>query len=170
MRTTTFNIHRGQRQQRRIIILNQLNKNLKFSFQDVEDIEYSEVYFSYPTRPSTSVLKGLNLTVQNGKTVAIVGASGSGKSTVIQLLEGFYKPTGGKLLVDDVNIKNIDYKVLRMQMGIVSQEPNLFDRTIAENIAYGSTHDNVSMSAIIESAKSANIHSFITSLPMVSFS
>lgn len=110
----------------------------------------------------------MNLIIQKGKTVALVGSSGCGKSTIIQLLERFYDPFYGELSVDATDIKLMDLKTLRMQLGIVSQEPNLFDKTLAENIAYGANHRNVTMNAIIEASKAANIHNFITSLPNVS--
>lgn len=111
----------------------------------------------------------LNLIIQKGKTIALVGASGCGKSTIVQLLERFYDPCYGDLTVDGTETKLMDLKVLRMQLGIVSQEPNLFDRTIAENIAYGANHRNVTMAEIIEASKAANIHDFITALPQVSY-
>ncbi|KAJ8922242.1 hypothetical protein NQ315_004179, partial [Exocentrus adspersus] len=131
-----------------------------------ENIDYTQVYFSYPTRPSVSVLNSLNLFIRKGTTVALVGSSGCGKSTIVQLLERFYDPTYGEVTVDDDDIKMMELKSLRSQLGIVSQEPNLFDRTIEENIAYGANHRDVNMGEIIEAAKCANIHSFITSLPL----
>lgn len=109
----------------------------------------------------------MNLIIQKGKTVALVGASGCGKSTIIQLLERFYDPSYGELTVDGTEIKLMDLKTLRLQLGIVSQEPNLFDKTIAENIAYGANHRNVNTETIIEASKAANIHNFIISLPTV---
>lgn len=135
--------------------------------QDVGDLEYSRVYFSYPTRPDIPVLRGLDLNILGGKTVALVGSSGCGKSTIIQLLERFYNPTAGEVCVDDVDIRIMDLQHLRSHFGIVSQEPNLFDRTIAENIAYGNNQRTVPMSEIIEAAKNANIHNFVISLPKV---
>ncbi|KAL3285399.1 hypothetical protein HHI36_019503 [Cryptolaemus montrouzieri] len=132
---------------------------------EVGDIEYSRVYFSYPTRSELPILKGLDLTVNAGKTVALVGSSGCGKSTIVQLLERFYMPTAGEICVDDVDIGIMDLQHLRSNFGIVSQEPNLFDRTIAENIAYGNNQRNIAMSEIVEAAKKANIHNFVTSLP-----
>lgn len=102
----------------------------------------------------------------DGKTVALVGSSGCGKSTIIQLLERYYDPLMGKLSIDGTDTKEIDLKLLRSQIGIVSQEPNLFDRTIAENIAYGANGRDVNLDEIIEAAQAANIHNFITSLPL----
>ncbi|KAK9877122.1 hypothetical protein WA026_016868 [Henosepilachna vigintioctopunctata] len=129
-------------------------------------VEYFDVDFSYPTRPSVLVLKEFNLNVFKSKTVALVGASGCGKSTVVQLLERFYDPNSGSVSLDGKNIKDISVSGLRSHLGIVSQEPNLFDRTIGENIAYGDNSRVVSQEEIIEAAKKANIHNFISSLPL----
>jgi ATP-binding cassette subfamily B (MDR/TAP) protein 1 len=132
------------------------------------DIKYTNVYFAYPTRPTVSVLNGLNIDVLHGKTGALVGSSGCGKSTIIQLLERFYDPASGEVSLEREDVKNVDINNLRSHLGIVLQEPNLFDRTIAENIAYGANNRTVSMDEIVEAAKSANIHNFISSLPLVS--
>ncbi|RXX88807.1 hypothetical protein DD587_32080, partial [Klebsiella pneumoniae] len=121
------------------------------------DIKYTNVYFAYPTRPTVSVLNGLNMNILHGKTVALVGSSGCGKSTIIQLLERFYDPASGELSLEREDVKNVDINNLRAHLGVVSQEPNLFDRTIAENIAYGANNRTVSMDEIIEAAISANI-------------
>lgn len=112
-------------------------------------------------------MRGLDLAISQGKTIALVGPSGCGKSTIIQLLERFYDPSSGTVTVDNENIRNITLAKLRSQMGIVSQEPSLFDRTIAENIAYGDNSRQVSQPDIIAAAQKANIHNFIVSLPMV---
>nr|CAD7409119.1 unnamed protein product [Timema cristinae] len=130
------------------------------------NVEYSRVEFSYPTRENTRVLRGLNLEVRQGQTVALVGPSGCGKSTCIQLLERFYDPMSGFVSLDDRDISSLTMSSLRSQLGIVSQEPVLFDRTIADNIAYGDNNREVSMDEIIQSAKEANIHTFISSLPL----
>ncbi|XP_045464597.1 ATP-dependent translocase ABCB1 [Harmonia axyridis] len=129
-------------------------------------IDYSQIYFSYPTRPAVPVLKGLDLTILQGKTVALVGSSGCGKSTLIQLLERFYDPNSGSVSVDREDLTEMKLTSLRSHLGIVSQEPNLFDRTIGENIAYGDNTREVSQDEIIEAAKKANIHNFIVSLPL----
>lgn len=99
--------------------------------------------------------------------MALVGSSGCGKSTVMQLLERFYDPSNGGVNVDGNDIREMDLATLRSRLGIVSQEPSLFDKTIAENIAYGANHREVSMEEIIEAAKSANIHDFVSTLPLV---
>lgn len=91
-------------------------------------MEFSRVNFSYPTRPTVAVLHDLDMTVPQGKTVALVGQSGCGKSTVIQLLERFYDPSSGEILIENDLVQNLDLASLRSQIGIVSQEPNLFDR------------------------------------------
>ncbi|CAF4645799.1 unnamed protein product, partial [Rotaria sp. Silwood2] len=93
------------------------------------------------------------------------GTSGSGKSTIIQLLERFYDVTSGQLLIDGTDIRQLNLHWLRSQFGLVSQEPILFDLTIAENIAYGL--ENVPMEDIINAARKANIHQFIEQLPQV---
>ncbi|XP_015263372.1 PREDICTED: multidrug resistance protein 1-like [Gekko japonicus] len=129
------------------------------------DIALKEVAFNYPTRPDVSVLQGLNVAVQKGRTLALVGSSGCGKSTVVQLLERFYDPFSGEVLLDKQNAKQLNIQWLRSQIGIVSQEPVLFDCSIAENIAYGDNSRVVSHDEIVNVAKAANIHSFIESLP-----
>ncbi|NXS56655.1 MDR1 protein, partial [Brachypteracias leptosomus] len=123
------------------------------------NITFNDVAFNYPTRPEIKVLQGLNMNIEKGQTLALVGSSGCGKSTVLQLLERFYDPLSGEM----VSAFNIQW--LRAQIGIVSQEPILFDCTIAENIAYGDNSREVSHEEIVKAAKEANIHSFIESLP-----
>lgn len=102
-----------------------------------------------------------------GKTVALVGSSGCGKSTLIQLLERFYDPNQGEILADDHPLHYMDLSTTRSQLGIVSQEPNLFNRSIYENIAYGANERKVSMDEVIDVSKKANIYNFIASLPLV---
>ncbi|XP_053373101.1 ATP-dependent translocase ABCB1-like isoform X2 [Mercenaria mercenaria] len=128
-------------------------------------VVFSDVKFVYPTRPDTKVLTGLNLIVPQGQTVALVGSSGCGKSTTVQLTERFYDAEDGAVYLDGNNLKDLNLKWLRSQIGIVSQEPVLFDRSIGENIAYGDNERQVSMDEIIAAARKANIHQFITSLP-----
>lgn len=128
---------------------------------------FKQVDFRYPTRPDVPVLQSLNLEVSEGKTVALVGASGCGKSTCIQLLQRLYDPENGRIYLglDEIS-SDISIKDLRKKMSIVSQEPILFDRTIAENIAYGDTSKGSNLSDIMDAAKMANIHDFIVSLPL----
>ncbi|PNJ70212.1 ATP-dependent translocase ABCB1 [Pongo pygmaeus] len=129
------------------------------------NVTFSEVVFNYPTRPDIPVLQGLSLEVKKGQTLALVGSSGCGKSTVVQLLERFYDPLAGKVLLDGKEIKRLNVQWLRAHLGIVSQEPILFDCSIAENIAYGDNSRVVSQEEIVMAAKEANIHAFIESLP-----
>ncbi|XP_066054219.1 ATP-dependent translocase ABCB1 isoform X1 [Chamaea fasciata] len=129
------------------------------------NITIKDVAFNYPNRPEVKILQGLNLNVEKGQTLALVGSSGCGKSTVVQLLERFYDPLDGEMLFDGKNAKALNIQWLRAQIGIVSQEPILFDFTIAENIAYGDNSRQVSFEEIVTAAKEANIHSFIDSLP-----
>ena len=126
------------------------------------------VHFSYPSRPDVKVLQGLSVNVKPGQTLALVGPSGCGKSTVVSLVERFYDPALGSLALEDADLRDLNLKWLRTQIGIVSQEPVLFDISIAENIRYGALFRDVSDVEVIEAAKSANIHSFIDSLPEVS--
>ncbi|XP_063233075.1 ATP-dependent translocase ABCB1-like isoform X2 [Bacillus rossius redtenbacheri] len=129
------------------------------------NVQYSKVEFCYPSRESARVLRGLNLEVKQGQTVALVGPSGCGKSTCIQLLERFYDPLSGAVSMDGRDVSSLTLENLRSQLGLVSQEPVLFNRTIAENIAYGDNSRSVPMDEIISAASKANIHSFIKSLP-----
>ena len=113
------------------------------------------------------VLQGLTVLVKPGQTLALVGPSGCGKSTVVSLIERFYDPEVGWISLDGNPVTTLNLKWLRSQIGIVSQEPVLFDTTIADNIRYGANFREVSDEEVIEAAKSANIHSYIESLPQV---
>ncbi|XP_028280398.1 ATP-dependent translocase ABCB1 [Parambassis ranga] len=129
------------------------------------NVSFDSVKFNYPSRPDVPILQGLNLQVKKGETLALVGSSGCGKSTTIQLLERFYDPLEGRVVLDGMNAKHLNIHWLRSQIGIVSQEPVLFDCTLAENIAYGDNSRTVTMEEIEAAAKAANIHSFIQDLP-----
>ncbi|KAK9696899.1 hypothetical protein RND81_08G004200 [Saponaria officinalis] len=129
------------------------------------DIELSHVSFRYPTRPDIQIFKDLSLFIPSKKTVALVGESGSGKSTVISMIERFYEPDQGRVLLDGVELEKFKLSWLRQQMGLVSQEPILFNETIRSNIAYGKKGD-VTENEIIEASKSANAHNFISGLPL----
>ncbi|XP_036792944.1 ATP-dependent translocase ABCB1-like isoform X1 [Oncorhynchus mykiss] len=131
----------------------------------VGDIEFRGIHFAYPTRQNVRVLQGLNVSVGPGQTLALVGESGCGKSTSIQLLERFYSPAEGQVLVDGLDTKTLNLSWLRSQLGLVSQEPILFDCSISENIQYGDNSREVSQDEIEEAAKNANIHDFIMGLP-----
>ena len=129
------------------------------------NVKIKDIEFSYPSRPDAKILKGINIDIQKGNKIAFVGSSGCGKSTITQLIERFYDPSNGTVYLDKYDIKDLNLYWLRSQIGIVSQEPILFDLSIAENIAYGDNSRQVDMNEIIEAAKKANIHDFITKLP-----
>ncbi|KAK3746942.1 hypothetical protein RRG08_030352 [Elysia crispata] len=128
-------------------------------------IQFKSVHFHYPTRSTVPVLQGLSCSVVPGQTLAFVGSSGCGKSTSVQLIERFYDPIDGSVNLHGHDMRSLNLQWLRQQIGIVSQEPVLFDRSIAENIAYGDNTRVVGMEEIIEAAKGANIHNFISELP-----
>ncbi|XP_063831950.1 multidrug resistance protein homolog 49 [Ostrinia nubilalis] len=129
-------------------------------------IQYKNVKFRYPTRREVEVLRGLSLAIPSGKRIALVGPSGCGKSTLIQLLQRLYDPDDGSVYLDDYNtMSDMRLTTLRRNLGIVSQEPVLFDRSIAENIAYGDNTRIVPIEEIVVAAKAANVHSFIAALP-----
>ncbi|CAF3084747.1 unnamed protein product [Rotaria sp. Silwood2] len=148
------------------------------------ELEFDGVHFIYPNRPESIILRNLNLKIQPGiqsclsfihlyqifffigQQVALVGTSGCGKSTTIQLIERFYDTNVGLLLVDSKDIRSLNLHWYRSQIGIVSQEPVLFDMSIRENIAYGdNSRSDIPMDEIIKAAKNANIHDFIQRLP-----
>ncbi|XP_067628799.1 phosphatidylcholine translocator ABCB4-like [Eurosta solidaginis] len=129
-------------------------------------VDFTEVQFSYPTRAEIQVLRGIQLSVGKGLKVALVGSSGCGKSTCIQLLQRFYDDDGGSVSIDCTDLRNLSIANHRRQLGIVSQEPTLFDRSIKQNIAYGDNKREVTEQEIIASAKKANIHNFIATLPL----
>ena len=129
------------------------------------DIELRDVYFRYPARPDVQIFVGFSLTVPNGMTVALVGQSGSGKSTVISLIERFYDPESGEVLIDGIDLKKFQVKWIRSKIGLVSQEPILFATTIRENIVYGKK--DASDQEIRTALKLANASNFIDKLPQV---
>jgi len=128
-------------------------------------IEIVDVSFSYPSRENIQVISNLSLELEPGTVVALVGPSGSGKSTTAALLEMFYYPSSGNIYLDGIDMTTIDRAWLTQHMCIVSQEPNLFAMTIAENIAYGMSKEDVSRDHIIQAAKAANAHDFIMEFP-----
>lgn len=125
-------------------------------------VELQGVRFNYPGRPDQRVLRGVNFTAEPGQFVALVGASGSGKSTVMALLERFYDPTAGAVLVDDVELRDYNIQDYRAQLAIVSQETTLYTGTIRENIL--ADKDDVSDEAVVQASKDANIYEFIVSI------
>lgn len=129
------------------------------------NIEFRDVHFRYPTRPEQPVLRGLNLTVKPGQYIALVGASGCGKSTAIQLLERFYDPLVGGIYVDGKEISSLNLNDYRSFIALVSQEPTLYQGSIRENILLGADKEDVPDSAVEFACKEANIYDFIMSLP-----
>lgn len=131
------------------------------------DIELNDVYFSYPARPDEQIFGGFSLFVPSGTTAALVGQSGSGKSTVVSLIERFYDPQSGQVLIDGINLKDFQLKWIRGKIGLVSQEPVLFTASIKENILYGK-HD-ATAEEIKVATELANAAKFIDKLPQVFF-
>ncbi|KAI8909310.1 P-loop containing nucleoside triphosphate hydrolase protein [Powellomyces hirtus] len=136
-------------------------------------IVVKDVKFRYPSRPEVVVLHGMDAEIEAGTTCALVGSSGSGKSTIIQLLERFYDPERGTIHLDDVNITSLNVQWLRQQIGYVTQEPVLFKGTLWENVAHGlvghpdeTAPKERKMELIVEACKFANAHNFIMALPL----
>lgn len=131
------------------------------------DLVFNDVSFSYPTNPDVSVLSKMSMRIADGECVAIVGASGCGKSTIASLLQRLYEPTSGTISVGLSELRATDINYLRDHVAVVSQTPNLFDASIRENIAYGRVGEDNGMSdADVErAARAANVHEFIMSLP-----
>uniref|UniRef100_A0A9I9DPG3 ABC transporter B family member 19 n=1 Tax=Cucumis melo TaxID=3656 RepID=A0A9I9DPG3_CUCME len=127
------------------------------------EIELRHVDFAYPSRPDVMVFKDLNLRIRAGQSQALVGASGSGKSSVIALIERFYDPLTGKVMIDGKDIRRLNLQSLRLKIGLVQQEPALFAASIFDNIAYGK--DGATESEVIEAARAANVHGFVSGLP-----
>uniref|UniRef100_A0A8C8WWG4 Bile salt export pump n=1 Tax=Panthera leo TaxID=9689 RepID=A0A8C8WWG4_PANLE len=128
-------------------------------------IDFVDCKFTYPSRPNVQVLNGLSVSVRPGQTLAFVGSSGCGKSTSIQLLERFYDPDEGKVMIDGHDSKKVNVQFLRSNIGIVSQEPVLFACSIMDNIKYGDNTREIPMEKVIEAAKQAQLHDFVMSLP-----
>jgi ATP-binding cassette, subfamily B (MDR/TAP), member 1 len=126
------------------------------------DVDIRGVDFSYPSRPDVIIFKGFSLSIQPGKSTALVGQSGSGKSTIIGLIERFYDPLRGVVKIDGRDIKTYNLRALRHHIGLVSQEPTLFAGTIRENIMYGT--ETASEAEIENAARSANAYDFISNL------
>ena len=126
-------------------------------------ISFNNVSFSYPERPDVPVLRNITVDINEGETVAIVGSSGSGKSTVANLLQRLYEPTSGAISIGPWLLNGMDVRHLRNHIAVVSQNPHLFDATVSENITYGTEglpHTDVQLAAI-----QANVHEFIEGLP-----
>ena len=148
-----------------------LSEQGKSPDQVVGQISFKGVSFVYPTRADVTVLEDFNLEVPAGKSFALVGMSGSGKSTIVKLLERFYDPTKGDVFLDGVNLKDLNVRWLRENISIVSQEPILFNCSIRQNIKYGLTEKDWGLSTeeinkkIEESCRMANAWDFIQKLP-----
>ncbi|KAI2496396.1 ABC transporter [Fragilaria crotonensis] len=127
------------------------------------ELVFDNVSFAYPTRSETNVFDGFSLRIAPGETVALVGASGSGKSTTVQLIERFYDPTSGSLTLDGHDLRTLNVKWLRSQIGLVSQEPALFACSIRENIRYGKP--DATQEEIESAARNAYCHDFISAFP-----
>ncbi|KAF2323655.1 hypothetical protein GH714_036486 [Hevea brasiliensis] len=126
-------------------------------------IEFKSVTFTYPSRPDTLILNSLNLVIPSSKTLALVGASGGGKSTIFALIERFYDPIKGVITLDGHDLKTLQVKWLRDQIGMVGQEPVLFATSILENVMMGK--ENATKKEAIKACIAANAHSFISGLP-----
>src|SRR5882762_205215 len=137
------------------------------------ELSIEHVQFSYPSRPDVRIIKDLSLTFLAGKTAALVGASGSGKSTIISLVERFYDPLEGVVRLDGINLKELNVRWLRSQIGLVSQEPTLFATTIRGNVEHGligTGHENASdeerLHLVKEACIKANADGFVSKLPL----
>eukprot|EP00250_Pteridium_aquilinum_P021625 c25182_g3_i2 orf=556-4299(-) len=135
--------------------------------EDVTDIrgsiELKHVNFKYPSRPDVAIFEDLNLRVGAGRSLALVGASGSGKSSIISLIARFYEPLSGNVMIDGKDIRRLRLRSLRKHIALVQQEPSLFSTSVYENILYG--RDGATEAEVIEAAKAANADSFISALP-----
>lgn len=129
------------------------------------NIEFNNVYFQYPSRPEVQILRGLNLKIKSGETVALVGTSGNGKSTCLHLLQRFYDPVEGNICIDGIDIKQYNISWLRSNIAIVGQEPVLFSTSILENIQNGRPDSTIK--EVEEAAKESGAHDFISKLPEV---
>lgn len=136
------------------------------------DIELQNVHFAYPSRPDSQVLDGLSLSIPARKTTALVGASGSGKSTIVALLERWYDQAAGSITLDGINIHELSLRYLRTKVRLVQQEPVLFSGTVFDNVVYGllgTENENASeekkLQLVKDACKDAFAHEFIEQLP-----
>lgn len=124
------------------------------------EIKFESIEFAYPSKKDHKILKDFTCTFEIGKTTALVGPSGAGKSSIVQLIQRFYDPLGGRILIDDKNLKTLNLRQLRSQIGYVSQEPVLFNTTIRKNILMGKP--NASEDEIISALKQTNAWEFVS--------
>lgn len=127
------------------------------------DVAFEEVDFYYPSRPDQAALQALTLTVEEGKVLALVGPSGAGKTTLFELLQRFYDPQRGRVLLGGVDVRDYEPSLLRQQMALVPQQPALFSHDVFHNIRYG--NPSATDEQVIEAAKKAHAHDFILDLP-----
>ena len=146
-----------------VILESESNVTIENSDEHEGGVELRDVVFTYSSRPDHNVLNNLSLKIPSGSTLALVGASGCGKSTVISLLERFYDPVHGSILISGQDLKSLPLKDHRKCLSIVTQEPLLFSGTILSNILYGSP--DASFEDVVQAAKLANAHDFIQSFP-----
>ena len=128
------------------------------------NVKFENVSFSYPSREDKEILSEVSFEANKGEVLALVGPSGGGKSSIVNLLERFYEPSHGNILIDQIPLKMYEHHFLHEQMSLVQQEPVLFARSIAENIGYGLQHD-IKKEDIIKAATMSNAHSFIENMP-----
>ena len=126
-------------------------------------LAFEDVHFSYPSRPQISALDGISLTINPGETVAFVGPSGAGKTTIIQLILRFYDPSSGRITLDGVDLRDVTRSAFRDAIALVPQDPVIFATSALDNIRFG--RPDASADEVIEAAKAAAAHEFIAALP-----
>jgi len=129
------------------------------------DVEFKDVHFRYATRKHVPVLRGLDLRIKPGQYAALVGISGSGKSTIVSLIERFYDVLSGQVLVDGKDISTFNIRSYRQHIALVSQEPTLYQGSIRENVVLGAASKDATLAEVEAACRQANIHDFIASLP-----
>ncbi|WKT52789.1 AAA ATPase domain [Fusarium oxysporum f. sp. vasinfectum] len=143
-------------------------KNSQIGPSKYKTLAIDGIHFSYPSRPQSRVLRGVELSVEQGQFIALVGASGCGKSTMISILERFYDPSKGKFVVDDVEVKTMNPWLYRRDIALVQQEPVLYSGSIRHNISFGvfpNPDVDIQEADIVEACRAANVWDFICSLP-----
>ena len=129
-------------------------------------ITFDNVSLTYKSRPNAPVFTNLNLTIPDGETVALVGRSGAGKTSAISLIERFYDPTAGSVLLDGVDIRSVPVSEHRARISLVAQDPDLFSGSVAFNVGLGARPGHVATrEEVIEACKAVGIHDFVNSLP-----